>query len=103
MTRQIVILSNSASPSGEGMAALGDRRDVLRELASCNTYPEIDGDDLLYGPGFRLDLAPGQDPITQMLLTIDDVDIAWVSIVRIAKRLGWRLVDPASGRELTPH
>ena len=103
MTRQLVILSNQPGPANGGMAELGCRKEVLRDLESCNTWPECEGEDLLFGPGFRLEIAPGQDPITQMLLTIDDEDIAWVSILRISKRLNWRLVDPMSGREMTPH
>jgi hypothetical protein len=103
VTRQLVILSNDSGSANGGLAELGTRKEVLRQLETCNTFPEVAGEDLLYGPGFRLEIAPGQDPITQMLLTIDDEDIAWVSIMRISTRLNWRLVDPMSGRELKPH
>lgn len=97
---QLVILSNQ--DSDEGMAEISSRRDFLRDLAACNTGPEREGDDILYGPGIRLELAPEQDPITQVLLTIDDEDIGWMTIMRLAKKFDWKLLDPTTGRELVP-
>lgn len=100
-TSQLVILSRSSGKSGE-LAPLGPRPELLRQLAARNTGPERPGDDVLYGPGIEIQLAPGQDPITQMLLTITDEDIAWVVILRLARELQWRIFDPYSGRELKP-
>jgi len=98
---QLVILSRSAGRSGE-LAPIASRAELLRQLEFRNTGPERAGDDLLYGPGIEIQLAPGQDPITQMLLTITDEDIAWVVILRLAKELNWKIFDPYTGRELKP-
>jgi hypothetical protein len=34
-----------------------------------------------------------------MLMTISDDDIAWIAIINMAKKLGWKILDPQSGRE----
>jgi hypothetical protein len=96
VSRQLVILSREASRNG--MAPLGARRAVLRDLFDYNTGPEREGDDVLYGPGIRIELAPGQDPLTQMLLTITEDEIAWHVIDRLSHRFNWKLLDPATGR-----
>ncbi len=97
---QLVILANR-DPE-EGLAALASREEFIRQLAGSNTAPERAGDDILYGPGIRLELAPEQDPITQVLLTIDDEDIGWMTMMRLAKKFDWKLLDPSTGRELVP-
>ncbi|MGI9014096.1 MAG: hypothetical protein ACR2GY_07590 [Phycisphaerales bacterium] len=97
--QQIVILGDGSS-NGEAMTIIGPRDEVLRDLAACNTASDGVTDDVLFGPGFRIELAPGQDPLTQMLLTIDDEDIAWIVLLRLARQFRWKLLDPMSGREL---
>ena len=97
-TKQLVILS--PHPAGDnGLAELGSRRDVFAQLAAYNTAAERDGDDMLYGPGIRIEVA-ADDPVRQMLLTINDEEIAWQVIMRIGRELRWKLFDPATGREL---
>jgi len=98
--QQIVILSRETA-AGDGLGPIGPRREILDGLARHNTAPECNGEDVLYGPGIRIELPPG-DPVTQMLLTIVEDEIAWLVIMRLARELRWRLLDPVSGRELTP-
>lgn len=93
----MVILSGDAE--GE-MSPLGSREQLTAELATVNTGPEKPGEDIFYGPGLRLELSPGQDPVTQMLLTIDDEDIGWITLIALAKRFRWKILDPMTGREL---
>jgi len=100
-TTQLVILARQAGKSGE-LAPIAPRSEIIRQLADRNTGPERTGDDVLYGPGIEIHLAPGQDPITQMLLSVTDEDIAWTVILRLARDLHWRIFDPYSGRELSP-
>jgi hypothetical protein len=99
----LVILSNRTD-SNEGRPAIADRRDLIARLAPHNMAPEgPDSPDSLYGPGIRIDLTPGEDPVSQALLEIVDEDIAWVRngpIARLLKALPIRIVDPISGREL---
>jgi hypothetical protein len=84
------------------MVPIGSRRELLRGLARLNTAPEREAaGDVLYGPGIRIELTPGQDPVTQMLVTINEEEIGWLVLLRLAKEFRWKLVDPATGRELS--
>lgn len=89
--------------SGNGIAPLGSRAQLTRDLSHFNTAPESsqnEDQDVLFGPGIRLELPPGQDPVTQILLTIVEDEIAWLVIMRLAKTFEWKIVDTESGREL---
>ena len=98
MAQQLVILARG----GEGSDPLGSREDVLQQLAGLNTMPEQDGEDTVWGPGIRIDLSPGQDPVTQMLLSIVEEEIAWLVIMRLARECQWKLLDMETGQELEP-
>ena len=67
-----------------------------------NTRPEREGEDVLWGPGIRIDLSPGQDPVTQMLLSLVEEEIAWLVIMRLARECQWKLLDMETGQELQP-
>ena len=98
--RQFVVLAPK-QPNDEGtMAPIGPRREVISNLFDCNTGPERPNDDVLYGPGFRIELTPGQDPITQMLLTLTEEEIGWQVLMKLIKKFHWRVLDPETGREL---
>lgn len=98
MARELVILA-PRDGSGGAPAPIASRSQILADLEPLNTAPEAPGGDCLYGPGIRIDLPPGQDPITQMLLTIVDDDIAWSVIRRLLRTFPWRMQDPISGME----
>jgi hypothetical protein len=99
--RKFVIMSRTPPNNGELMP-IGTRAEVLAGLAHCNTSPESAEGDVLFGPGIEFELPPGQDPVTQMLLSISDDDIAWIVIMRVAREFGWKVLDPTTGRELQP-
>lgn len=82
------------------MTPIGTRREILGILRLLNTAPQASGEDVLYGPGIEVELPPGLDPVTQMLLKLTDEDVGWDVIRAIAHRTHWRLLDPLSGREL---
>jgi hypothetical protein len=96
---QYVILSKRTA-NNNGMVPIGSRDQIVGDLSLFNTAPEREGDDVLYGPGIRLELPPGQDTINQILLTITEEEIAWLVITRLTKAFDWKLVDTTSGREL---
>jgi hypothetical protein len=98
--QQLVILSR-ADAADDGLPPLGARQELVARLAEHNTAPERDGEDILHGPGIRIELPPG-DPVTQMLMTVVEEEIAWQVIMRISKVFQWKLLDPATGRELAP-
>ena len=70
-------------------------------MAGLNTAPAQAGEDVLYGPGIRIELPPG-DPVSQMLMTVVEEEIAWQVIMRLAKDMQWKLRDMATGREWSP-
>ena len=97
-SRQFVIMSRQPATDGQ-MPPLGSRKEVLESLSACNTWPERPGEDTCYGPGLELHLPPGQEPVRQMLMTISDDDIAWIAVINMARKFGWKILDPQSGRE----
>ena len=99
MATQFVILSRERA-NASGMAPLGTRREIIRELSTFNTAPDGTTDDVLYGPGIRMELPPDQDPVSQMLMTVVEEEIAWLVIMRLAKAFSWKIVDMNTGREL---
>lgn len=98
--QQLVILSSETGDDG-GLAPIGRRSEIIERLSGFNTAPEREGSMVLHGPGIRIEFAD-EDPVRQMLLTVVEEEIAWQVILRIARALGWKLLDPTSGRELTP-
>jgi hypothetical protein len=98
MAQQFVILARS----GDGTAPLGTRAEVIAQLGGLNTMPEREGEDTLWGPGIRIDLPPDKDPVTQMLLSIVEEEIAWLVIMRLARECKWKVLDMETGRELEP-
>jgi len=98
--QQYVILAPEGASSGNGLAPLGTRAEIVDQVSPYNTAPQCDGEDVLYGPGIRIEMPPS-DPVGQMLLTIVEEEIAWQVIMRLIKATGWRLLDPATGRELS--
>ena len=100
---QFVVMSRDVPKEGDSLAPIAPRNELLRDLARYNTSPESpDEADVLYGPGIRLELPPGQDPIVQMLLTLTEEEIGWLVLRRLAGDFNWRVVDPETGREWTP-
>jgi hypothetical protein len=99
--KNFVVQSRRRAADGT-LAPLGARRDIEAALASRNTHSDHPGGDRLYGPGIDIDIAPDEDPVLQMLLTINDEDIAWDVIVRLSREFQWKIIDPNSGRELSP-
>ncbi len=96
----VVLSSHDAETPDGGMMPIASRKELLTELFDCNTGPERKDDDILYGPGFRLELTPEQDPVTQMLLTITEEEIGWQVLTKLLKQFEWKLLDPNTGREL---
>lgn len=94
--------SRSGLAPSMNMVLMGTSRDVQAALASFNTAS--DGDPIspgvLYGPGFtaELPMVGPDDPVAQVSVTITEEDSAVPVLFRICRRLGWRLIDPDTGR-----
>ncbi|MFK7959033.1 MAG: hypothetical protein AB8G96_00785 [Phycisphaerales bacterium] len=101
MGRQQFVILSSDPATDAGMAAIGTRAEIEKTLSAFNTGPERAGELIYFGPGVRLELA-NEDPVRQILMTITEEEIAWQVILRIGKAMHWKLLDPSTGRELTP-
>ena len=101
MSKQFVIQSRTAGKDGQRVS-LGSRKEIVDSLAQFNTIAEVEGGDVLWGPGIRIELPPNDGPVLQMLLYIVEEEIAWLPIVRLAKRFDWLVMDIETGRELQP-
>lgn len=98
---QFVIQSREAATEN-GLAPIGTRQEIRQTLSNYNTGPQSEDDDVLYGPGIEIEFAPDQEPVNQMLMSINEEEIAWLVVMRLAKDLNWRILDPETGRELSP-
>ncbi len=101
MSKQFVIQSRTANADGNRLP-LGTRMEIIESLAKFNTTAEIEGGDMLWGPGIRIELPPEDGDVLQMLLHIVEEEIAWLPIIRLAKHFDWSVMDIETGRELQP-
>ena len=91
-------------PSILNAVALGPYKKVESDLGRFNTYPDgsrnVDSFGVLYGPGFMLQMpmVGPNDPVSQVIVTMQEEDVAWPVLLRICKHLGWRMMDQQSGR-----
>lgn len=96
--RQFVISARERPADGTLLPIMG-RAQLLDALAQRNTHPETPSGLRLYGPGVTIDLPEEGDP-TQLLMTIDDEDIAWVYIGRLTRALPIRILNLETNQEL---
>ncbi len=85
------------------MNPLGSPAEFAAILASFNTGPdggpvESTGTETYFGPGIAVELASGQNPVTQAIVSLVDEDIAWPVLSRLCKKTGWKMMDMESGR-----
>lgn len=95
---------------------LGSLREVCEAVSHHNLAPDGSGQfgfgermgvGLLFGPGMILELPLGEEPssnrgqgpeISQILVSMTDEDFAFPVLMRMCKELGWRMMDPETGR-----
>lgn len=90
------------APAALNTISMGASADVAGQLAAFNTMPDGDAEtrNVLYGPGIVVSLPMGgpDDPVNQLLVSINEDDIAWPVLVRMCRTYDWRMMDPKSGR-----
>ena len=98
----------TASAPAPALAPMGTRDDVLAALAQANTAH--DGgpkkpnatSEFLYGPGLIAELPlvrdGEQDAVTQVMVQVNDADVAWPVLSRLCKQRQWQMVDVESGQ-----
>ena len=76
----------SPDSSSKGLAPIGSRKEIIDRLSNLNTAPEREGEDTLFGPGIRIDLTPGRDPIEQMKASLESLHSESVEGVLLASQ-----------------
>lgn len=93
-----------AEKGGGGTSALGSQREVRDSLIRFNTGSDglapKSGTEMLHGPGFVVEMATSVDPVTQLIASVNDEDIAWPVLLRLCRELRWRMMDIETGRVL---
>lgn len=108
-SRQIILVKileveDEETPSILNTIPLGAYRKVTAQLEHFNTSPDgakdPDSFGVLYGPGFTLQLPMigPDDPVSQVIVTMTEEDMAWPVLTRLCKTLSWKMMDPQSGR-----
>ncbi|MEO1583494.1 MAG: hypothetical protein AAFR96_02845 [Planctomycetota bacterium] len=103
-SRQIVLFQpEDADDAGAGMAELGSPRRVIGTLQPFNVSPDGSegtalGTTTLHGPGLVVDMPTAAEVLSQLMVTVVEEDTAWPVLARLCRDLGWRMMDPESGR-----
>ena len=90
--------------AGAVLTPLGARAEVVAALADSNTAHDgsprqpAATSEFLYGPGLIAELPLEHDPVTQVMVQVNDVDVAWPVLSRLCKKHGWQMVDVESGQ-----
>ena len=81
---------------------LGRKSAVLETLRPFNIGQDgsQEGFSSAHGPGVRLEFpfVDEKDPVNQIMVTLLEEDFAWPVLMRLSKELGWKMVDPETGR-----
>ncbi len=83
---------------------LGTYDSIIDDLRPFNTSPDGSNSPetfgVMYGPGLimQLPMVDGSDPVMQLAVSMHEEDLAWPVLMRVCKRLGWKMMDPATGR-----
>lgn len=98
-SRQLVLML----PGDNGAPrSLGPKKKVLEVLRPFNIAQDgsPEGFSSAYGPGIRLEFpfVDDNDPVIQVMVTLIEEDFAWPVLMRLSKELGWKMVDPETGR-----
>lgn len=108
--RSVLLVKLLEPDEGEESAAqgvadtipLGSAREIKELLGQFNTSEDgsSDGAGVMHGPGIivSLPMVGPDDPVMQLLVTMHDEDMAWAVLPRVCRTLGWKMMDPRTGR-----
>ncbi len=105
MASRLLVLMKKEDGADESIPAepapMGRIGEIVELLRDFNTGPEDPSDpapQFLYGPGITIQTPMTDGPVTQLLVTLVEEEIAWAVVARICKHAHWKMVDPESGR-----
>jgi len=81
--------------------SLGRLSEIERKLISynCGSDGSHSGMKILYGPGLsmQMPMVDRDDPVMQIMVSLNDETIAWSVLERICRTLDWKMMDPKTG------
>ena len=103
--KRLLVLMRPKDPDdpSAGVGELGTPAQLVEACAPFNTASDGSrrgsvGTEVLHGPGFVLEYAQHQKVLTQALVNVNEVDIAWPVLSRLCRAHGWRMQDAESGQ-----
>jgi hypothetical protein len=103
--KRLLVLMRPKDPDdpSAGNAELGTPAQLVAACAAFNTAPDgarrgSVGTEVLYGPGFVLEYAQNQKSLSQALVNVNEVDIAWPVLSKLCRAQGWKMQDAESGQ-----
>lgn len=95
-------LEEAAAASALNAVPLGTLSEVVDALAEFNTASDGSADSMnvLHGPGMivQLPFVGPRDDVAQLLVTLNEEDVAFPVLERICRTLRWKMMDPNTGR-----
>ncbi len=111
MAERHLLLVKTIDPEGDdsgsrkatvlNTVSLGRLVDVERALEpfNCARDGSPSSMNVLYGPGIvmQLPMVDRDDPVMQIMVTLNDETIAWSVLERVCRLLQWKMMDPRTG------
>lgn len=111
MAERHLLLVKTIQPDGDApgdrkatvlnTVSLGRLADLERKLASynCGRDGSVSAMNILYGPGItmQMPMVDRDDPVMQIMVSLNDETIAWSVLERICRTMDWKMMDPKTG------
>lgn len=91
--------SGSAALRTVSLGRLEEVQNLLKQF-NCSGDGSPAASNVVYGPGvvLQMPMADRDDPVNQILVSLVEDSVAWPVLTRICRVLGWKMMDPSSGR-----
>lgn len=93
---------DAPAPSVLNTVSLGRLEEVQKLLRqfNCSADGSPVSSNVVYGPGIvlQMPMCDRDDPVNQILVSLVEDSVAWPVLTRICRVLGWKMMDPSSGR-----
>ncbi len=91
--------SGSAALRTVSLGRLEEVQKLLTQF-NCSGDGSPANSNVVYGPGvvLQMPMVDRDDPVNQILVSLVEDSVAWPVLTRICRVLGWKMMDPSSGR-----
>ena len=82
---------------------MGQIPDIRAGLARFNTAPDGSvgaslGTERFYGPGFVMQFPTTVETVNQIMVNVNEDDMAWAVLSKICRAMDWRMMDMETGK-----